>query len=50
MAKNIQAIRGMHDLLPDRIGLWQRLEDGARQVLESYGYSEIRTPLVEVTE
>ncbi len=50
MAKNIQAIRGMHDLLPDRIGLWQHLEDGARQVLESYGYSEIRTPLVEVTE
>ncbi len=50
MSKNIQAIRGMHDLLPDRIGPWQRLEDGTRQVLESYGYSEIRTPLVEVTE
>lgn len=50
MANNIQAIRGMHDLLPDRIGLWQRLEDGARQVLEAYGYQEIRTPLVEVTE
>ncbi len=50
MANNIQAIRGMHDLLPDRIGLWQRLEDGARQVLEAYGYHEIRTPLVEVTE
>ncbi len=50
MAKNIQAIRGMHDLLPDQIGLWQRLEDGARRVLESYGYQEIRTPLVEVTE
>ena len=50
MAKNIQAIRGMHDLLPNQIGLWQRLEDGARRVLESYGYQEIRTPLVEVTE
>ncbi len=50
MAMNIQAIRGMHDLLPDRIGLWQRLEDGARQVLEAYGYREIRTPLVEMTE
>jgi len=50
MAKNIQAIRGMHDMLPDQIGLWQRLEDGTRQVLESYGYREIRTPLVEVTE
>jgi histidyl-tRNA synthetase len=50
MGTNIQAIRGMHDLLPDRIGLWQRLEDGTRQVLESYGYKEIRTPLVEMTE
>lgn len=50
MAKNIQAIRGMHDLLPDQIGLWQQLEDGARQVLESYGYGEIRTPLVEMTD
>jgi histidyl-tRNA synthetase len=45
-----RAIRGMHDLLPARIGTWQRLEDGARRVLESYGYEEIRTPLVEVTE
>jgi histidyl-tRNA synthetase len=50
MGAGIKAIRGMHDLLPDRIGLWQRLEDGARHVLESYGYKEIRTPLVEVTE
>jgi histidyl-tRNA synthetase len=50
MAKNIQAIRGMHDLLPDRSPLWQALEDRARGVLEAYGYSEIRTPLVEMTE
>ncbi|MEY6432453.1 histidine--tRNA ligase [Thioalkalicoccus limnaeus] len=50
MSKNIQAIRGMHDLLPTHSPLWQRLEDGAREVLEGYGYQEIRTPLVEVTE
>jgi histidyl-tRNA synthetase len=50
MAKNIQAIRGMHDLLPDRSALWQAMEDRARSVLEAYGYSEIRTPLVEVTD
>ncbi len=50
MAKNIQAIRGMHDILPDQSPLWQRLEDAARQVLDAYGYAEIRTPLVEVTE
>jgi len=50
MAKNIQAIRGMHDILPDQITRWQTLEDRAREVLDSYGYREIRTPLVEVTE
>ena len=40
----------MHDLIPDRIGLWQQLEDSARRVLDAYGYEEIRTPVVEVTE
>jgi histidyl-tRNA synthetase len=50
MAQNIQAIRGMHDILPDQIALWQTLEDSARRVLDAYGYLEIRTPLVEVTE
>jgi histidyl-tRNA synthetase len=39
----------MHDILPAQIALWQRLEDTVREVLTSYGYSEIRTPLVEVT-
>ena len=50
MSKNIQAIRGMHDLLPEASPLWQALEDRARSVLEAYGYGEIRTPLVEMTE
>ncbi len=50
MAQNIKAIRGMHDILPERVSLWQTLEDGARQVLDAYGYREIRTPLVEMTE
>jgi histidyl-tRNA synthetase len=50
MALSIQAIRGMHDILPEEVMLWQTLEDRARQVLESYGYAEIRTPTVELTE
>ena len=37
MAKNIQAIRGMHDILPDRSGLWRFLEDRVRGVLDQYG-------------
>ena len=50
MANKIQAIRGMHDLLPEQAPRWQHLEDRARAVLEGYGYREMRTPLVEVTE
>jgi len=50
VSQNIQAIRGMHDILPEQTALWQTLEDRARAVLEAYGYQEIRTPLVETTE
>lgn len=49
MAKNIQAIRGMNDYLPGDTALWQRIEGILKQVLASYGYSEIRTPIVEQT-
>ncbi|MGG2140496.1 histidine--tRNA ligase [Symbiopectobacterium sp. RP] len=47
MAKNIQAIRGMNDYLPAETALWQRIEDSLKKVLRSYGYSEIRLPIVE---
>ena len=50
MANNIQAIRGMHDVLPDQTPLWQYTEQILREVLGSYGYSEIRLPIVEKTE
>ncbi|MBE5214007.1 histidine--tRNA ligase [Pectobacterium sp. A535-S3-A17] len=49
MAKNIQAIRGMNDYLPAETALWQRIENSLKQVLSGYGYSEIRTPIVEQT-
>ena len=49
MAKNIQAIRGMNDYLPGETALWQRIEGTLKQVLGSYGYSEIRLPIVEQT-
>lgn len=47
---NIQAIRGMHDILPEQTPLWQYAEKIIREVLSSYGYSEIRLPAVEKTE
>ncbi|WCG84161.1 histidine--tRNA ligase [Pectobacterium sp. A5351] len=49
MAKNIQAIRGMNDYLPAETALWQRIENSLKQVLSSYGYNEIRLPIVEQT-
>ncbi|MDU3888977.1 MAG: histidine--tRNA ligase [Serratia liquefaciens] len=49
MAKNIQAIRGMNDYLPEETALWQRIEGILKQVLSGYGYSEIRLPIVEQT-
>ncbi|MDF7661710.1 histidine--tRNA ligase [Erwiniaceae bacterium L1_54_6] len=49
MAKNIQAIRGMNDYLPADTAIWQRIEGTLKQVLASYGYSEIRLPIVEQT-
>jgi len=50
MANNIQAIRGMHDVLPEQTPLWQYAEQMIRDVLGAYGYSEIRLPIVEKTE
>ncbi len=50
MANNIQAIRGMHDVLPEQTPLWQYAEQTIRDVLGAYGYSEIRLPIVEKTE
>ncbi len=47
---NIQAIRGMHDVLPDQTPLWHYAEGIIKDVLASYGYSEIRLPIVEKTE
>lgn len=48
--KKLQAIRGMSDLLPDEAPIWQYLEGKITGILASYGYREIRFPLVEQTE
>jgi histidyl-tRNA synthetase len=46
----IDAVRGMNDVLPAEIGAWQHLERVARGVFDTYGYQELRVPLVEHTE
>ncbi len=50
MSKKIQSLRGMNDLLPEQTPVWQYLEDTLLQLFQSYGYREIRFPLLEQTE
>ena len=49
MAMSIQAIRGMNDLLPQDTSVWQQIETVLRSVVGSYGYSEVRMPVLEKT-
>ncbi|WP_090273938.1 histidine--tRNA ligase [Halopseudomonas litoralis] len=50
MLKNLQAVRGMNDILPADSALWQYLESTVASVLAGYGYQQIRLPIVEPTE
>ncbi len=45
-----RAIRGMNDILPEVSGTWRYLETVVRDIVQSYGYEEIRLPLLEHTE
>lgn len=46
----VRSIRGFNDILPDAIKRWHYLEDSARSIFELYGFSEIRTPVLELTD
>ncbi|WP_190600088.1 histidine--tRNA ligase [Candidatus Vesicomyidisocius sp. SY067_SCS001] len=50
MSKKIQAIRGMNDLLPKNSALWLSLEKTIFDLFITYGYQNIRTPIVEKTD
>jgi histidyl-tRNA synthetase len=50
MSKKIQAIRGMNDLLPKDSNLWMFVERHMSDLFASYGYKNIRTPVVEKTD
>lgn len=45
-----QAIRGMNDVLPSDVSVWQYVESVCRAVVGRYAYQEIRFPLLEKTE
>ena len=46
----VQTLRGMNDIYPKETKSWSYLESILRSVVESYGFEEIRFPIVEKTE
>ena len=44
-----RSIKGTKDILPDEVGTWQAVEAVVRNVMHNYNYSEIRTPVFELT-
>jgi histidyl-tRNA synthetase len=50
VSQQLQAVRGMNDLVPESVATWQAVEATLRATLDSYGYRELRFPLLERTE
>jgi len=47
--EKIKAVKGTYDILPGDVEVWQKIEGVVRDVMDLYGYSEIRTPIFEET-
>ncbi|MCM8828629.1 MAG: histidine--tRNA ligase [Candidatus Omnitrophica bacterium] len=47
MAETINSVRGMRDILPRETKIWQIVEREAFNVIEEFGFEEIRVPVVE---
>jgi histidyl-tRNA synthetase len=48
--RQFQAIKGVRDILPPESGLWNRVEQAARDVFGTFGFAEIRLPILEQRE
>ena len=46
----VQVPKGTNDILPAQIDYWYYLENIIKEVLQNFGYREIRTPVFEYTE
>jgi histidyl-tRNA synthetase len=46
----LKTVKGMHDILPEEMPRWHFLERTYRELVERFGYREIRTPILEPLE
>lgn len=47
--ERFNALKGVQDIFPPDVYIWQRIEAHAREVFSVYGYQEMRTPIIEYT-
>jgi len=45
-----KTLKGLQDILPPDISIWHHIESTARHIFQSYGYQEIRLPIMESTD
>jgi histidyl-tRNA synthetase len=50
MGQAVKSIKGVHDILPAQVHRWHSLERHVMEVMAAYGYSEMRTPILEKSE
>ena len=48
--EKLSGVKGMNDILPQDAGLWEFFEATVKSMLRSYGYQNIRTPIIEHTQ
>ncbi len=44
------ALKGVQDIMPPDIFIWQRIESSAKKIFHNYGFQEIRLPIIESTD
>lgn len=48
-SEKIVGVKGMNDILPSDAPMWELFENTTHTVLKSYGFQQIRTPILEPT-
>ncbi len=43
-------LKGIHDILPSDIYIWQKVEKTAKDIFSTYGFHEIKPPIMELTD
>jgi len=49
-AERYNALKGIQDIYPPEVFIWQKVENTAKDVFSTYGFQELRAPIIEATD